>query len=124
VASCVADSAGLFPVIEDVTADFVYVRLHGKDELCVSGYDDAALDAWAMRIDAWSRATQTQGASLAAPQLSPRARKQRDVYVYFDNDAKIRAPFDALTLRSKLRGGEARDDWPVIATRPRARRAS
>jgi uncharacterized protein YecE (DUF72 family) len=138
VASCVADSAGLFPVIEDVTAGFVYVRLHGKDELYVSGYDDASLDGWAARIVAWSRGAQTRGAALAAPDRAPRARKQRDVYVYFDNDAKVRAPFDALTLRAKLRGEaapphppslaevreQARVDWPEIATRPRARRAS
>jgi uncharacterized protein YecE (DUF72 family) len=133
VASCVADSAGLFPVIEDVTADFVYVRLHGKDQLYVSGYDDASLDDWAARVSAWSHGAQPPRASLAAPGLAPRTRKQRDVYVYFDNDAKVRAPFDALALRAKLRGEPvpahppsladvretARVDWPLIATRPR-----
>ena len=51
--SC-ADTAGKWPMLDDVTAsDFVYVRLHGAEELYVSGYDDAALDRWAGRIETW-----------------------------------------------------------------------
>ena len=50
VALVVADTAGKFPVTHDVTADFVYVRLHGDVELYTSGYDDAALEIWASRI--------------------------------------------------------------------------
>ena len=37
-------------------------------------------------------------------------RMKRDVYVYFDNDAKVRAPFDARTLRDKLFGAIARSN--------------
>ena len=43
----VADTAGKWPMMEDTTADFVYVRLHGDEELYVSGYTEAALLAWA-----------------------------------------------------------------------------
>src|SRR5262249_15400957 len=46
----IADTAGRWPLLEDVTADFVYVRLHGDEELYVSGYPAQALDAWAARI--------------------------------------------------------------------------
>ena len=42
-------------VIEDVTSDFVYVRLHGDEELYVSGYDDASLDRWAAKSAAGGR---------------------------------------------------------------------
>jgi uncharacterized protein YecE (DUF72 family) len=108
VASCVADSAGLFPVIEDVTAPFVYVRLHGADQLCASGYGDAALERWAARIATWSRGGQPRDAVLAAPGLAPRKPPQRDVYVYFDNDAEAHAPFDARNLRGKLDASAAR----------------
>ncbi|WP_431955741.1 DUF72 domain-containing protein [Nocardia lijiangensis] len=82
IALVVADAAGKYPLLEDVTADFVYVRLHGHDELYVSGYTDAGLDMWAEKIRAWARGG--------------------DVYVYFDNDAKVMAPRDALALRARL----------------------
>jgi uncharacterized protein YecE (DUF72 family) len=79
----VADSAGTWPVFDEVTAGFCYVRLHGADELYVSGYTADALDGWAARVRAW-------------------AAQDRDVYVYFDNDAKVHAPFDAIGLIDRL----------------------
>ena len=101
IALVVADTAGRWPLLEDVTADFVYLRLHGDEELYVSGYDDNALDDWAARISAWAAGGQPQGARLAG-EGAPPARKARDVYCYFDNDAKVRAPFDALGLMRRL----------------------
>ncbi len=50
IAFCVADTAGKYLYREDVTSDFVYVRLHGDKRLYVSGYGPAALDRWAERI--------------------------------------------------------------------------
>lgn len=76
----VADTAGLWPYSEEATADFVYVRLHGASELYTSGYTDEELDRWARLIRKW----------------------QRDVYVYFDNDRKVNAPFDAIRLAERL----------------------
>jgi uncharacterized protein YecE (DUF72 family) len=83
VALVVADSAGKFPQIREVTTDFAYVRLHGADELYVSGYSDEKLDDWAATVLRF-------------------ADGGRDVYVYFDNDAKVHAPFNALTLQRKI----------------------
>jgi Uncharacterized conserved protein len=54
VALVVADTAGRHPYVEDVTADFVYIRLHGDTELYTSGYSDAALERWADRIRRWA----------------------------------------------------------------------
>src|SRR5213075_3140153 len=51
----IADTAGRFPYAEDVTADFVYVRLHGSTKLYVSGYTDAEPEAWAAKIRRWRR---------------------------------------------------------------------
>jgi uncharacterized protein YecE (DUF72 family) len=99
----VADSADTWPYAEDVTADFVYVRLHGAEELYRSGYSDAQLDEWAERIRAWRAGGQVAGARLAVPGRSV-PRRPRDVYVYFDNDAKVHAPFDALRLAERLPG--------------------
>lgn len=83
VAIVVADTAGRWPLLDEPTADHVYVRLHGDRELYVSGYDDAALERWAARVRGWV------GDGL-------------DVHVYFDNDVKVRAPFDAMALARRL----------------------
>ncbi|MFL5561520.1 MAG: DUF72 domain-containing protein [Gemmatimonadaceae bacterium] len=79
----IADTAGKFPYAEEVTADFVYVRLHGSRQLYASSYTDEELDAWTAKLQRW-RAT------------------RRDVYVYFDNDMKTHAPFDAERLARRL----------------------
>ena len=83
VAIVVADTAGKWPLILEPTADFVYARLHGDQELYASGYTPAALETWAARVRGWMA-------------------DGRDVYVYFDNDVKVRAPFDAIALSQLL----------------------
>lgn len=102
----VADSAGTFPQLEDVTAGFVYIRLHGDAKLYASGYGEQALQAWAHKIRRWSQGHQPADASRCSERAPP-PRKHRDVYVYFDNDAKGHAPFDAQALRRILDGPEA-----------------
>jgi len=90
-----------WPYAEDVTADFLYLRLHGSEELYASGYSESALRNWAARIAAWRAGAQPADAKLIDPQTRP-PRRPRDVYVYFDNDAKVRAPYDAQSLAAKL----------------------
>jgi uncharacterized protein YecE (DUF72 family) len=80
----VADTAGKFPFAEEVTSDHVYVRLHGDVELYASGYSDEALENWAKKIRHWQD------------------ELRKDVYVYFDNDMKVKAPGDAISLAGKL----------------------
>lgn len=93
VALVVADTVE-WPLLMDVTADFVYVRLHGSEQLYTSGYGPKALAVWAERIRAWQLGAEADGTH-----IGPNARKQkRDVFVYFDNDAKVRAPVDAKSL--------------------------
>jgi uncharacterized protein YecE (DUF72 family) len=91
-----------WPYFEDVTSDFLYLRLHGSGELYVSGYDDAALDRWAARIALWAAGRTPQDGRRTTAAAT---NKRRDVYVYFDNDAKVRAPFDALGLARRLGQG-------------------
>ena len=79
IAIVVADTAGRWPKIPEATAGFVYVRLHGDKELYTSGYTPTALADWATTVRSWTDAG-------------------RDVFVYFDNDVKVRAPFDAMAL--------------------------
>lgn len=98
----IADTAGKWPYREDLTSDFVYLRLHGAEALYASGYTRAALQRWAERIDAWHHGRQPGDAHLIAPRLKPRARKSREVFCYFDNDMKVRAPFDARSLLQRF----------------------
>lgn len=101
VAMVVADTAGKWPNYEDVTADFMYLRLHGDEELYASGYSDAALDRWAERIRGWTSGKQPIDARLISSKPAPRKAK-RDLYCYFDNDIKVHAPFDAKRLMERL----------------------
>jgi uncharacterized protein YecE (DUF72 family) len=101
IALVVADTAGKWPLLEDLSADFVYLRLHGDKELYASGYSDAALERWAARIRTWSQGGQVDDARLASDKPAP-PRASRDIYVYFDNDVKVHAPYDAATLMRKL----------------------
>ena len=85
-----ADSAGKWPMLHEITADFIYVRLHGKDELYAGGYPDSDLDRLATAVSGWlSGSGCPDGAG-------------RDAYLYFDNDAKVHAPFNALGLAERL----------------------
>lgn len=102
IALVCADSAGNWPVLDDVTSDFVYARLHGDQELYVSGYGDAALDRWAARARTWQMGgTPTDGCTLGPPAPV----REREVFLYFDNDAKVHAPFDAIALGHRLGAG-------------------
>jgi uncharacterized protein YecE (DUF72 family) len=102
VALVVAETARRWPMTHDVTADFVYMRLHGDKELYRSGYGDKALDRWARRIQAWSMGKEPVDAQKVLDKAPPPAR-ERDVYCFFDNtDVKLRAPVDAQTLMRKL----------------------
>ena len=87
---------------QDVTADCVYLRLHGDKELYRSGYSDRALERWARRIRAWHAGSEPADAEkIAADERPPRV--PRDVYCYFDNtDVKLRAPVDAQSRVCKL----------------------
>jgi uncharacterized protein YecE (DUF72 family) len=85
VVAVLGDNEGRWPMLDLVTADFAYARLHGDKELYTSGYDDEGIEKW----EEW-----------ALDHLD----HDRDVYMYFDNDQKVRAPFDAMRLLERLAG--------------------
>jgi uncharacterized protein YecE (DUF72 family) len=100
IALVFADTAGKWPYMEDVTSDFLYLRLHGDSELYVSGYDDSALNFWAKRIGLWAKGRRPEdNLALLEDQIHTRPK---NIYIYFDNDAKVRAPVDAASLIHKL----------------------
>ena len=90
IAMVMADSAGTWPTFDVVTAELVYVRLHGDTTLYHSGYSGAALEVWAARVRGW-------------------ADEGLDVHVYFDNDARGHAPHDAKALLRLLDPASAED---------------
>ncbi|MEA2038994.1 MAG: DUF72 domain-containing protein [Thermodesulfobacteriota bacterium] len=77
IAFCVADTAGRYPYHEVVTADFIYIRLHGSRKLYVSEYSEEELKTWAEKIAAWGK----------------------DTYIYFDNDFEGYAVKNAKRLK-------------------------
>lgn len=80
-----ADSAGRHPEFQAVTADFVYVRLHGSPRIYYSNYSEEALTRWAEK-------------------LRPLLGSGHDCYVYFDNTALSYAPYNAMALEALLQG--------------------
>ncbi len=89
-----------WPRLMDVTADFVYCRLHGSEQLYRSAYGPSSLKRWAARVQAWS-----EGRAMIDGDFADRAevkKHRRDVYVFFDNTDKLHAPEDAATLMRML----------------------
>ena len=80
IALCIADTAGRYPYHEVLTADFVYIRLHGSKKLYASSYSEGELLTWAEKIQTW----------------------ERDTYLYFDNDASGFAVMNAERLKEIL----------------------
>jgi uncharacterized protein YecE (DUF72 family) len=101
VALVVADSVK-WPVMMDVTADFVYCRLHGSEKVYPEGYTADAIDTWARRMIAWSRDEEVTDGTRIHPEPGEK-QGARDVFVYFDDDNKVRAPHDAMSMSARVR---------------------
>jgi uncharacterized protein YecE (DUF72 family) len=95
-----------WPRLMDVTSDFMYCRLHGSEVLYASGYDDKALEEWTARVNAWTRGNEPADAERAVNQPGVKL-PARDVFVFFDNDVKVKAPFDAQKLMARVAGRRA-----------------
>jgi uncharacterized protein YecE (DUF72 family) len=101
-----------WPLLMDLTADFVYCRLHGSTELYRSRYSDDEIDRWARRVRAWSTGEPMTDGNFVLPPL--RDGRPRDVYVFFDNTDKLEAPGNARGLLQRL-GVLAAGEAPVGA---------
>lgn len=102
VALVVADTGGRWPEVGDVTADFMYLRLHGARQLYASGYSNAQLASWGKRIRAWSAGGMPDDVATLCANPPPVATP-RNVFCFFDNTMKIHAPENALKLARWLR---------------------
>jgi uncharacterized protein YecE (DUF72 family) len=93
-----------YPSFADPTGDFVYARLMRSSEKLKSGYAPKALDHWAEVAQAWARGEEPADLPRVEDARPPgdAARAPRDVFVYFINGAKERAPAGAMALLSRL----------------------
>ncbi|WP_427312188.1 DUF72 domain-containing protein [Cupriavidus sp. H39] len=89
-----------FPSMADPTADFVYARLMESSEKLKTGYGPKALDQWAERAQSWARGAQPDDLPMLEDR-KPAARK-REVFIFFINGAKERAPAAAQALLERL----------------------
>lgn len=101
IALVFSHTAGVWPYTEEITSDFVYVRLHGPGRLYASDYDENARAYWAERIRTWRTGAQPDDAKTFSERAPPR-RKRRDVWVFFDNTDKVHAPGNALAMARAL----------------------
>ncbi len=80
IALCISDTANRYPLFMEITANFVYIRLHGSKKLYASKYSKEELEFWAKKILEWGK----------------------DTFIYFDNDFEGHAPQNALELKKIL----------------------
>ena len=118
VALVVAETARTWPMPRDVTADFMYLRLHGDRKMYQSGYSSRSLDRWAKAIRAWRGGREPRELPPDAVRVcaaAPARPQGRDVFCYFDNtDVKLRAPADARGLMERLGLARAYDAAALV----------
>ncbi|MFL6549396.1 MAG: DUF72 domain-containing protein [Povalibacter sp.] len=85
-----------YPGFADATGDFIYARLRRSISTEPTGYSSAALKQWAKRVVSWS--TGDEPTDLPRVEKIAKAAKPRDVFIYFINGAKERAPAAAMKL--------------------------
>lgn len=93
-----ADSA-TYPMLADVTADFVYARLQRAEADVPTGYKPAQIAKWALRAREWAEGFDASDLPRVGP---PAIRQKRDVFVFMINGAKERAPAAASALLAHL----------------------
>lgn len=93
IALVIADTAGKWPYLSEITSDFLYVRLHGDRKLYSGGYSPSAIAMWERRIRKWSREVDR-------------------AFIYFDNTVEMHAPDDAKALANRLGYRLKSETWP------------
>ena len=101
VATVFADAAE-FPSIADLTGDFVYARLMNSDAKLKNGYAPKALDEWAETARTWAAGGTPEALPYLEKDKTRPAPKGRDVFIYFINGAKEKAPAAAGALLAAI----------------------
>jgi len=90
-----------YPLMADLTSDFIYLRLQDAKAGIETGYGPADLQKWTMLARSWEKGEEPEQFPLIVPRGS--RRQSRDVFVYFINGAKERAPAAAEAMISILK---------------------
>ncbi|TKD51801.1 DUF72 domain-containing protein [Sphingomonas baiyangensis] len=93
-----------YPAIADVSGDFAYVRLENAEERFAAGYAPSALDRWADAARRWAAGGAPEGLPCASNEAAPAV--PRDVFVFFINGHKEKAPAGAMALIERLSNPE------------------
>ncbi|CUJ69681.1 DUF72 domain-containing protein [Achromobacter dolens] len=101
VATVYTDSED-YPSLADRTADFVYARLMRAGTAFKAGYAPKALDAWADRLRTWASGGDPADLPRVDPRQPPGVAHARDVFAFFINGAKERAPAAARAMIERL----------------------
>ena len=101
VATVYTDSED-YPSLADRTADFVYARLMRASTAFKAGYAPKALDAWADRLRTWASGGDPADLPRVDPRQPPGVAHARDVFAFFINGAKERAPAAARAMIERL----------------------
>lgn len=101
VAVVFAHSGMKSPYMEDLTADFVYARMHGQESQYKKGYPKETIDWIAKRVDLWTQGRQPIESEHRVSPTKPK-KVERDAYIYFDTEEKDYAPLDAINLAERL----------------------
>ncbi|MDQ0320401.1 uncharacterized protein YecE (DUF72 family) [Pararhizobium capsulatum DSM 1112] len=97
----VAADHGEYPMIADVTADFVYTRLQTGSDAVATCYDEKRLDLWADRLKTWAEGGTVEELEKADPARQPE-KKPRDVFAFFITEGKVNAPTGAKALQARV----------------------
>jgi uncharacterized protein YecE (DUF72 family) len=89
-----------YPLLADVTSDFMYLRLQDTQSDIETGYRADALDRWTKLVKAWEQGEEPKDFPRVAAEPAP--KKSRDVFVYFIAGAKERNPAAAEAMIKRL----------------------
>lgn len=90
-----------YPMIADVTADFVYARLQKGSDDIKTCYPDADMAAWAGRLQTWAEGGVPDDLPLI--DAGRKVTKQpRDVFAFFIHEGKVNAPYGAIAMQERL----------------------
>eukprot|EP00913_Durusdinium_trenchii_P021240 g19953.t1 len=90
-----------YPMIADVTADFVYARLQKGSDDIPTCYTEEDLELWAKRLETWAEGDVPSDLSLVDPDEGPKKRP-RDVFAFFIHEGKVNAPQGAMAMSALL----------------------
>jgi len=90
-----------YPMVADVTSDFVYARLQQGSDDVPTCYPPDEIDLWAKRLKTYAAGSAPSDLELIASDRSVK-KQPRDVFAFFITGGKVNAPAGAIALQNKV----------------------